>query len=108
MPVSTMPIVTPRPSQVGLAAVKSSEFVSCTGMYGFDRGVAALGGVCGVGSHLARRPRILERNDLVEVETLDPADRGDRLDLVGRDAREHVAEAVVLVQDRTALGLDAP
>ena len=54
------------------------------------------------------RPRILERDDLVQIDSLDRVERRDRLDLVGGDAREHVAEAVVAVQDRAALRLDAP
>ncbi len=107
MPVSTMPIVTPRPSQVGLASVKSPRPCPASACTRSTRGVAALGGTCGVGATGALGPRILERNDLVEVDPLDRVEGGDRLDLVGGDAREHVAEAVVAVQDRAALRLDA-
>ena len=98
MPVSTMPIVTPRPSQVGLAAVKAAEPVSWIGMYGFDRGSPRPEAAAG-SDYLSRRPRILERDDLDQVECLNAAEGSDRLDLVGRHAGEHVAEAVVLVQD---------
>ena len=38
-PESMTPMVTPRPSQVGLAALKSTDPVSLVGMYGFASGV---------------------------------------------------------------------
>ena len=49
MPRSTIPIVTPRPSKVGLASANWAAPVSPVGMYALTRGVDADGGVCGVG-----------------------------------------------------------
>ena len=43
-PVSRIPIVTPRPSQVGCAEVNCAAPVSPIGMYGLFLGVAAPGG----------------------------------------------------------------
>ena len=53
MPVSTMPIVIPRPSQVGCAASNAAEPVSPIGMYGLSFGVAGPGGTCGCAGWLA-------------------------------------------------------
>ncbi len=43
-PVSTMPIVTPRPSNLGFAATNCGAPVSCVGMYAFSGGVFSSGG----------------------------------------------------------------
>ena len=43
LPVSTMPMVTPRPSQVGCAAKNCAAFVSRVGMYSLLFGVDAVG-----------------------------------------------------------------
>src|SRR6476469_7779736 len=48
-PVSRMPIVVLRPSQVGWALTNCAAHVSFVGMYGLTRGVFASGGGCGVG-----------------------------------------------------------
>ena len=48
-PLSMMPMVVPRPSYVGFAAVKAAAPVSPTGMYGLSRGVPFPGAGWGVG-----------------------------------------------------------
>src|SRR5262249_39797575 len=48
-PRSRMPIVVPRPSQVGWASTNCAAPVSFVGRYGLTRGVSAPGGGCGDG-----------------------------------------------------------
>ena len=101
-------MVVPRPSQVGCATLKLVALVSRVGMNGLLSGVAALGPGEGRGARagLALRPRVGDAGNLVEVDRIDIAERGDLLDRTGRDPGAEVADRVTGLDDLAAEGLD--
>ena len=99
-PVSTMPIVTPRPSHVGCASEELRRAGVADRHVGVARGASTRReAVFATLEPTGLGPRIRQRDDLVEVRGVDPGEADRLRDLVQRDGRADVAELIVAIAD---------